>query len=504
MKIEFLWHFNPARTYLGCLVFNIIAVFALSHFDTRPQSVASIMVIIGGILAFVFLSELPSGHWSERLFLEILHFLASAMLFVLGIALLILFAPERISLLEPIVLRTFSGIALVSHIAVRVFARVSAQWTAMRRRRLLWDITHAQLRLVLLTMLILFILLMIINLATNDLYRQLQTSDFVVNTISLLIAVGGFFGIMTGVLLFIVLIPASLLSYFTARGITRRLDNLIQVTHEVREQRYDARAQVAGEDEISQLQADFNHMMDDLVQARSELERERDAVRQLLEARQQLFANVSHELRTPVAIIRSYLETLTSSDNADKIDIIERETLRLQHLIDDVFTLARADVNQLPYQLEPTEISPILESCVQALKQQAWQSKKVDVVLAYQPQIPLVIVDAKRVEQIIMNLLRNAVRHTSPGGLIRVSVASDTKWVCVAVHDTGEGIASDDLPHIWDRFYRSAENRANDSTGSGLGLALVQEMVTAMLGDVSVQSEVGRGSCFMVKLPRIY
>ncbi|MEL6309245.1 MAG: HAMP domain-containing sensor histidine kinase, partial [Chloroflexota bacterium] len=138
------------------------------------------------------------------------------------------------------------------------------------------------------------------------------------------------------------------------------------------------------------------------------------------------------------------------------------------------------------------------------LKQQAWQSKKVDVVLAYQPQIPLVIVDAKRVEQIIMNLLRNAVRHTSPGGLIRVSVASDTKWVCVAVHDTGEGIASDDLPHIWDRFYRSAENRANDSTGSGLGLALVQEMVTAMLGDVSVQSEVGRGSCFMVKLPRIY
>ncbi|MEL6525813.1 MAG: HAMP domain-containing sensor histidine kinase, partial [Chloroflexota bacterium] len=230
-----------------------------------------------------------------------------------------------------------------------------------------------------------------------------------------------------------------------------------------------------------------------------------DAVRQLLEVRQQLFADVSHELRTPVATIRSYLETLTSSsDNADKIDIIERVTLRLQHLIDDVFTLARADVNQLPYQLEPTEISPILESCVQALKQQAWQSKKVDVVLAYQPQIPLVIVDAKRVEQIIMNLLRNAVRHTSPGGLIRVSVSSDTKWVCVAVHDTGEGIASDDLPHIWDRFYRSAENRANDSTGSGLGLALVQEMVTAMQGDVSVQSEVGRGSCFMVKLPRIY
>ncbi|MEL6526108.1 MAG: HAMP domain-containing protein, partial [Chloroflexota bacterium] len=252
----------------------------MSYFDTRPQSVASIMVIIGGILAFVFLSELPSGHWRERLLLEILHFLASAMLFVLGIALFILFAPERISLLEPIVLRTFSGIALVSHIAVRVFARVSAQWTAMRRRRLLWDITHAQLRLVLLTMFILFILLMTINLTTYDLYRQLQTPDFIVNTISLLITVGGFFGIMTGVLLFIVLIPASLLSYFTVRGITRRLDNLIQVTHAVREQRYDARAQVAGEDEISQLQADFNHMMDDLAQARGELERERDAVRQ--------------------------------------------------------------------------------------------------------------------------------------------------------------------------------------------------------------------------------
>lgn len=199
MKLEFLWQFNPARTYLACLIISVGAMLGVSRFDTRPQSVASILIIIGGTLAFVFLTQLPSGHWRKRLIIEILHLVGSLMLFVLGISMFIIFAPARIALLEPIVLQSFGGIALFSHMAVRIFARASAQWTKMRRRRLLWDITHAQLRLVLLTMFILFVLLITINITTNQLYSEAQTSDFIANTISLLIAVGGFFGILTGV-----------------------------------------------------------------------------------------------------------------------------------------------------------------------------------------------------------------------------------------------------------------------------------------------------------------
>jgi signal transduction histidine kinase len=136
------------------------------------------------------------------------------------------------------------------------------------------------------------------------------------------------------------------------------------------------------------------------------------------------------------------------------------------------------------------------------MNQQTWSANRVQIVLDYQPQIPLVRVDETRFEQVMYNLLRNGVRHTMPGGLIRVSASTEASHVRIDVQDTGEGIAAEDLPHIWDRFYRSAATRAQDATGSGLGLALVKEMVEAMDGEVSVISSPGKGSCFSVILRR--
>lgn len=504
MKIEFLWKFSPIQAYLLSTFVSFSTIIAILLMDTRAQSITtSLFVSIAGILMFVFLTELPSGKWYQRLSIEILHLFASFLLFILALSLLTPLMSAEITMMMRPILPLMSGLAGVSHIAVRLFARPSAQWAKMRRRRLLWEITHAQLRLVLLTMFILFMIFIGTNL-TNEAFFSMSAPAIVSNMLTLLIATGGLFGIVTGILLFIVMIPASLLSYLTARRITYRLRSLIAVTQDIGKQNLDARVSVEGEDEIAQLQNDFNTMMDILAESRQELETERDTVRQLLSSRQGLFADVSHELRTPVATIRSYLEGLNPApENQDDIEIIRREVLRLQRLIDDVFTLARADIQELGYNIKPLEIGNLLEHSVIVLQQQAWQSKKVDIVLDYLPQIPLVMADEQRLEQVIYNLIRNAIRHTPPGGLIRVTVASDETTVTISVEDTGDGISSEDLPHIWERFYRSKETRASDSTGSGLGLALVKEMIEVMSAQVGVKTEIGKGSCFTVRLNRV-
>ena len=254
------------------------------------------------------------------------------------------------------------------------------------------------------------------------------------------------------------------------------------------------------------MQADFNTMAETLEQALTDLQAERDAVAELLESRRMLFAGISHELRTPVATLRSYLEASrrqVGEDQQADLAIMEREVLRLQRMIDDVFTLARTDVDQLRIDSQPVEPGALAARTVQAIKWQAWQAKKVDIVLEHQPSLPLIRVDETRLEQIMYNLLRNAVRHTPPGGLVSVVVMPEADMVRINVRDTGSGIADVDLPHIWERFYRADAVRAEDQDGSGLGLALVKELTEAMGGRVGVETSPGEGSCFCVWLPRV-
>lgn len=476
----------------------------LAKLDPARQDVSPLLVLVVGVLIFTFLTRLPSGKWFHRLLLEGMHLIASVLLFVLGYELFVLLKPANAAnfLVDASIVQVFGVLAAFSHFAVRIFARPFAVWEKMRRRRLMWEITHAQLRLVLFTMVVLFGLLITLNFVINP-YVEVSESAALVTAVTLLIAISGFFGIVTGILLIVVIIPASVISYLTARKITQRLDALIEVTRTIHNTNISARVSIPGEDEIAKLGGDFNAMLDRLEAARRELEAERDTVRDLLDSRRRLFANVSHELRTPIATIRAYLDALKNpNENPNIVAIIERETLRLSQLIDDVFTLARADDDNLRYEIAPLEVGTVLERTTSTMRQQAWNAKKIEIVLDHKPQIPLILADEKRLEQIMYNLLRNAVRHTLPGGLILVRACVESDAVRVEVQDTGSGIAADDLPHIWERFYRSADARAGDADGSGLGLALVREMVMAMGGTVGVTSEPGRGSCFAVSLRR--
>jgi signal transduction histidine kinase len=472
---------------MGSLVVFLIGLDLVS---SEMYIFTTMLMTVVSILIFVFFTRLPTGWWGFRVGYEIACFLLSAGIFLFGTLWGQLFNQDFPDVIDPI--QFFVLLGTFSHIAVRIFARPYTVWMALLHRRLVWEITHAQLRLVVWTMVILCGLLIIFTLANTN-YANYPASMTLSNTIGLTVSLMGAFGILTGVMVTIIMPPASIIAYLTARRITQRIEQLARVTHEVRNGDESVRVVVTGIDEIAHLQADFNMMMEQMQSTRRELERERDTIQTLLTTRQRLFADVSHELRTPIAIIRGHLDS--PSDQTD-MAIIRQEVLRLQTLVDDAFVFARADIQQLPYHIQPLEAGGILEQVTHTMKKQAWQSRKVDVILDYQPQLPLVMGDAERLKQVLYNLLRNAIRHTPPGGLIRVTALARQADVQFAIHDTGEGISAENLPMVWDRFHRSGE-----SDGAGLGLALVKEMVGAMGGQVAVESAIGKGSCFSFTLP---
>ena len=386
-------------------------------------------------------------------------------------------------------------------------------WDRLRRRRLLWALTHAHLTVVVLAV-VLFAVLVTFQVVQPDystrfVPEQGGPAALLVDRLVLTIfPLFGVIAVVTVILLAVVLPPSAIFSYFVARRTTRRLEALAAAAKSLREGDYTARVDVLGEDEVAQLQADFNAMAKDLGRTVGELQAERDKVTSLLQSRRDLIANVSHELRTPVATIRGYLEsTLASRDTEPPklqhdLEVMEREVGHLQMLIEDLFTLSRAEVGELVLAREPVDVGAIVRRTVDTVAPLAWQGGRVEVVAQVPLDLPSALADERRLEQVLSNLLHNGVRHTPPGGIVAVIAAAEQDAVRIEVRDTGEGIPSEDLSYVWERFYRGESARADDSRGAGLGLALVKELTEAMEGTVKVESVLGEGSCFTVRLPR--
>ena len=397
-------------------------------------------------------------------------------------------------------------------IGLRLIVRLLRYWDRLRRGSLRWSLTHAHLMIVVAGAgLVAVFALGALTLRGSATHNPL---NFTYVAVAFLI----FLAVLTGITLVVVLIPSALFSYLFVRPIARRIQALAGATGALRAGNLEVRVPVVGQDEVAQLQADFNAMAADLQRAMRDLQEERDNVATLLRARRELVASVSHELRTPVATLRGYLEsTLAHWDGAPPeilrhdLGVMERETAHLQALISDLFTLARVEVGRLEMRPGPVDLVALTRHVVEAMGPLAWRSRRVEMVAEADGAAPLALADASRVEQVLQNLLHNAVRHTPPGGIVAVRVsATDAYTVGVHVEDTGEGIAPDDLPRIWERFYRATERgpasreREEDHEvgGTGLGLALVRELTEAMGGTVGVESALGEGSQFTIRLPR--
>ena len=219
--------------------------------------------------------------------------------------------------------------------------------------------------------------------------------------------------------------------------------------------------------------------------------------------RRTLLADVTHELRTPLTVIQGNLEGLI--DGVYPVDethlrAILDETQVLSRLIDDLRTLALADGGALQLHKEPTDVAALAAETAASFRAQA-DAAGVALNVEAAPDVPIVAADPARMREVLANLIANALRYTPSGGSIRVRCFADSgssreRRVVVAVDDTGAGIAPDDLPHIFDRFYKS-----RDSGGMGLGLAIVKNLVAAHGGEVQADSQPRRGTTIRFTLP---
>ncbi len=228
------------------------------------------------------------------------------------------------------------------------------------------------------------------------------------------------------------------------------------------------------------------------------------SLRNLQTTRRELIGNISHEFRTPLAGIKAMVETLRGGAVDDKeaagdfLNRIDSEADRLTQLVAELTELSRIETGKAELKLESLNLNNLVEEVTAQLSPQV-ERKKLIVVKELAADLPSVPADKARVRQVIVNLLHNAIKFTEPGGKITVSTRGEGDSVTVDIADTGRGIASDDLPHVFERFYKGDKARAGE--GTGMGLAIAKHIIEAHGGDIRVESEEGRGSTFSFSLP---
>ncbi|EMT53107.1 two-component sensor histidine kinase [Brevibacillus borstelensis AK1] len=229
-------------------------------------------------------------------------------------------------------------------------------------------------------------------------------------------------------------------------------------------------------------------------------------VRRLEKMRSDFVANVSHELRTPITSIKGFTETLLDGAMQDEetcrnfLQIISDESERLYRMIRDILDLSKIEQKRISLNLVQVNVQDLISSTVALLQEQA-QRKQISITLPKaEPRITLTT-DKDCLQQIILNLVTNAVVYTPEGGAITLELRQDSRHVQIQVTDTGIGIPEQDLPRIFERFYRVDKARSRDSGGTGLGLAIVKHLVESLHGQITVKSVEGKGSTFTVTLP---
>jgi two-component system phosphate regulon sensor histidine kinase PhoR len=233
--------------------------------------------------------------------------------------------------------------------------------------------------------------------------------------------------------------------------------------------------------------------------------RDTTALTRVADMRRDFVANVSHELKTPLAAIRGYAETLRDGaldepPTAHRFtERILQHCRRLQALLDDLLTLSRLESVAAPVECEPVDLSAVVQRATELLAAAA-RERQVTIEIDEEP-VPAVPGDADGLERLVLNLLDNAIKYNQPGGQVTLRLAQADQTALLEVSDTGIGIPPDSLPRIFERFYRVDKGRARDEGGTGLGLAIVKHVAQAHGGQVDVESRMGKGTTFRVRLP---
>ena len=308
-----------------------------------------------------------------------------------------------------------------------------------------------------------------LNPADEDFLQAVNLSIFITA------AAVGVFALIVGSMLF--------------RQITSPLRAVSQAAEAIAAGQLDRRVEAKSSDEIGRLAQSFNQMAESLGQADVQ--------------RRNMVADIAHELRTPLTVVQGSLEAMLDGVydlNPENIASIHQQTALVSRLVADLRDLALAEAGQLRLDWQTVELEALVAQATDGLQGQA-SEKGVTVKVALPQELPRFRGDGQRLQQVLFNLLSNALRHTPTGGTITTAVDAKEDRVVVRVQDTGSGIPAEDLPHVFERFYRVDRSRARSTGGSGLGLTIAKRIVEAHGGQIWAQSWLGAGSTFAFSLP---
>ncbi|HBQ64397.1 MAG TPA: hypothetical protein DD727_05665 [Clostridiales bacterium] len=285
---------------------------------------------------------------------------------------------------------------------------------------------------------------------------------------------------------------ALLISFLISRGFTRPILAITKASEIMASGDFDVRIPFTKKDEIGKLAKTINHLGEQL----SKIE----------QLRKDLIANVSHELRTPLSLIRGYAETLrdVTGDISEKrekqLGIIIEETDRLTRIVDDILNYSQLQSGYFTLNLSAFKVRDCLDRVV---KRYEVHSEKTGVAIRQEYEgNSTVLADESRVEQVLFNLISNAFNHTQEGGVVRIRVVEKEKSLRIEVSDTGIGIPEEEMPYIWDRYYKSGGTGAKRAIGTGLGLAIVKSLLEAHQVQFGAESAAERGTTFWFELKR--
>jgi signal transduction histidine kinase len=292
---------------------------------------------------------------------------------------------------------------------------------------------------------------------------------------------------------------AMVLGYFYSSALAGRISNVESAARRLADGDLSTRIPVNGTDEVASLAATFNQMagqLQDAAEKQKEVER----------LRSDLIAWVGHDLQTPLASMRAILEALADGmvDDPEAVQrylkTAQRDIRSLSLLIDDLFQMAQIDAGGLQLDLTPNSLSDLISDTLESFSELAAR-QGINLEGAVEPDVDPICMDAARIGRVLNNLVGNALRFTPAQGKVEVTAHRQGSRIEVLVSDSGEGIRPQDLPHVFEQFYRGEKSRSRTTGGAGLGLAISRGIVQAHGGEIRVESELGKGTRFIFSLP---
>ncbi len=285
------------------------------------------------------------------------------------------------------------------------------------------------------------------------------------------------------------IIVGTLLALMISRFITTPLKEMEIFVNKISRGDYNARIKITSDDEIGHLQQTLNKMAEHLTEIEN--------------MRKSLVQNVSHDLRTPLTSLKGYIEMVTDPDFSQEekkkaIRVIKSEIERMESMLEELSVLSTIDSKKYELKQEKVNLGEIAVNSAELMKMDAY-SKNLYIKTNIQKDV-FITGDKVRIKEIIINLLSNAIKFTERGGVV-ISVYKEKNKAYLSVKDTGKGIKKEDLSKIFDRFFRGEKSRPKTKGGLGVGLTIVKELTEAMNGKISVLSELGKGTEFIIGFP---